>query len=94
MKKQIIFYGVIWLVFLVLLVLYIPLAKKDLQLRSMRKDIQKIEAQIEFNKEQWANCNANMKLWNDENNANREMLENLKREYNSMVGFTEAWLED
>jgi hypothetical protein len=68
----------------------IPLARKDLQLRSMRKDIEKIEAQINFNKEQWANCDANMKLWNDENNANREMLKNLKEEYNSMVGFTEA----
>jgi hypothetical protein len=68
----------------------IPLAKKDLQLRSMRKDIEKIEAQIEFNKEQWANCDANMKLWNEENNANREMVKNLKEEYNSMVGFTEA----
>ena len=68
----------------------IPLAKKDLQLRSMRKDIEKIEAQIEFNKEQWANCDANMKLWNDENNANREMVKKLKEEYNSMVGFMEA----
>ena len=68
----------------------IPLVKKDIQLRGMRKDIEKIEAQIEFNKEQWANCDANMKLWNDENNANREMLKNLKQEYNSMVGFTEA----
>lgn len=68
----------------------IPLAKKDLQLRSMRKDIERIEAQIEFNKAQWATCDDNMKLWNDENNANREMLKNLKEEYNSMVGFTEA----
>lgn len=93
MKKQIIIYGIIWLVFLGMLGALIPLAKKDLQLRSMRKDIQRIEAQIEFNKEQWANCDANMKLWNDENNANREMLKNLKDEYNSMVGFTEAWLQ-
>ena len=68
----------------------IPLARKDIQLRSMRKDIEKIEAQIQFNKEQWANCDTNMKLWNDENNANREMLKNLKEEYNSMVGFTGA----
>jgi len=68
----------------------IPLARKDIQLRSMRKDIEKIEAQIQFNKEQWANCDANMKLWNSENDANREMLKNLKEEYNSMVGFTEA----
>ena len=93
MKKQIIIYGVIWLVFLVLLGLYIPLAKKDLQLRSIRKDIQRVEAQIEFNKEQWANCDANMKLRNEENNANREMLANLKEEYNDMVGCTGALLE-
>lgn len=76
-----------------LLGLYIPLAKKDLQLRSIRKDIQRVEAQIEFNKEQWANCDANMKLRNEENNANREMLANLKEEYNDMVGFTGALLE-
>lgn len=93
MKKQIIIYTIIWLVFLGMLGALIPLVRKDLQLRSMRKDIEKIEAQIEFNKEQWANCDANMKLWNDENNANREMLKNLKQEYNSMVGFTEAWLQ-
>ena len=93
MKKQIIIYGIIWLVFLGMLGVLIPLAKKDLQLRSMRKDIEKIEAQIQFNKEQWANCDANMKLWNSENDANREMLKNLKEEYNSMVGFTEAWLQ-
>ncbi len=93
MKKQIIIYTVIWLVFLGMLGALIPLVKKDLQLRSMRKDIEKIEAQIEFNKEQWANCDANMKLWNDENNANREMVKKLKEEYNSMVGFTEAWLQ-
>ncbi len=78
------------MVFLVLLGLYIPLAKKDLQLRGIRKDIQRIEAQIELNKTQWANCDANMKLRNEENNANREMLDNLKKEYNEMVGFTEA----
>lgn len=91
MKKQIIIYTVIWLVFLGMLCMLIPLAKKDLQLRGMRKDIEKIEAQIEFNKAQWATCDTNMKLWNEENDANREMLKNLKEEYNSMVGFTEAW---
>ena len=93
MKKQIIIYSIIGAVFLVLLAMFIPLAKKDLQLRSMRKDIQKIEAQIELNKAQWATCDANMKLWNEENNANREMLENLKQEYNDMVGFTGALLD-
>ena len=90
MKKNVIIYSAIAVIFLVLLCLYIPLAKKDLQIKGIKKDIQRVEAQIELNKTQRANCDANMKLWNEENDANRQMLEELKEKYNDMVGFTEA----
>lgn len=90
-KEKIIMWWIALAVFILVLCLYIPLWIKNHKIRMLQKEIQKVEAQIEYNKEQRLNCETNMKLWNDENNANRELVAQLKEQYNSMVGFTQAW---
>lgn len=69
--------------------------ERENQLSELRNEILKIEAQIEINKQSWEYCATNMQLWNDDNNKNREMVANLKKQYNDMifssdVGFTRA----
>jgi cell division protein FtsB len=75
---------------ILLLCLLVPLAKSWYQRHTLQKEIQKVEQQIELNKAKRAECSTNMQLWNSDNDKNREMLENLKKQYNDMVGFTEA----
>ena len=92
MNKQKLVFGLIALVvFIFVLCLYIPLWIKNHNIKVLQKEIQKVEAQIEYNKQQRLSCETNMKLWNDENNANRELVAQLKEQYNEMVGFTQAW---
>lgn len=91
-KENIILCGTFAVIFIIVLALYIPLGIKNYKLNSIQRDIQRVENQIEYNKQQWLNCETNMQLWNEENNENRRIVEQLKEKYNDMVGFTQAWL--
>ena len=61
---------------------------KEHKQNKIRKEIEIVELRIEKNKQERLNCEANMKLWNQENEENRVILNELKEQYNSMVGFT------
>jgi septal ring factor EnvC (AmiA/AmiB activator) len=68
---------------------FIPLAIKEHNLNKIKNQIELLENQIEYNKQQWLNCDTNMKLWNEENDEKRETLKELKTDYNNIVGFIE-----
>lgn len=68
----------------------IPLIQKQHQISKLKQEITMYESKIEGNKQQWANCDTNMKLWNSDNIANQKIVNELKTNYNNMVGFTEA----
>ncbi len=88
--KKIIYIGAV-LISILVLVLRWPIVVKEHKLNKIKSQIERIEEQIEYNKQQWLNCDQNMKLWNEENERNRNIVNELKVNYNNMVGFTEAW---
>ncbi len=88
--KKIIYISAVVISILVL-VLRWPIVIKEHKLNKIKSQIERIEEQIEYNKQQWLNCDQNMKLWNEENERNRNIVNELKVNYNNMVGFTEAW---
>lgn len=88
--KKIIYIGAV-LISILVLVLRWPIVVKEHKLNKLKSQIERIEEQIEYNKQQWLNCDQNMKLWNEENERNRNIVNELKVNYNNMVGFTEAW---
>lgn len=88
--KKIIYIGAV-LISILVLVLRWPIVVKEHRLNKIKSQIERIEEQIEYNKQQWLNCDQNMKLWNEENESNRNIVNELKVNYNNMVGFTEAW---
>lgn len=79
------------LISILCLVLRWPIVVKEHRLNKIKSQIERVEEQIEYNKQQWLNCDQNMKLWNEENESNRNIVNELKVNYNNMVGFTEAW---
>ena len=72
----------------ILLLILVPFVAKQIQLVYLRTQIEIIETKIEKNKHEWLSCEANMKMRNNENTTNREMVNELKTKYNEMVGFT------
>ena len=92
MKKvnAIIYISAVLIVWLVMM-MYWPVVIKEHKLNKIKSQIEEVEAQIEYNKQQRLNCDTNMKLWSEENELNRWIISELKVNYNNMVGFTEAW---
>lgn len=90
MKRAYYYIGAVVISILVL-VLRWPIVIKEHKLNKIKSQIERIEEQIEYNKQQWLNCDQNMKLWNEENESNRNIVNELKVNYNNMVGFIEAW---
>ena len=88
--RKILFYTIFIGLIIFFLSYVIPLIKKEHELNKIRNQIEKIEMSIEANKQQRLNCNDNMRLRNEENEHNRQILQELKLNYNSMVGFTGA----
>ena len=93
-KTAIITISTLWGVILLLLGLLIPLWIKRVQVQSLKRDISKIEKEIDKNKANWKKCASNMQTWNTDNDKNREMLRQLQEQYNEMVGFTSAWHDE
>lgn len=90
-KTMLIVLGSMSALIILLVCLLVPLAKSWYERHALQKEIDKVEQQIELNKAKRSECSANMQLWNSDNDKNREMLKELKEQYNEMVGFTQAW---
>lgn len=90
LMSNIIYIGAVVMIVLAITLRW-PIVIKEHRLNKIKSQIEKVEKQIEYNKQQWLNCEQNMKLWNEENESNRNIVNELKVNYNNMVGFTEAW---
>ena len=89
-KVMIIITSFLLIIAILFLIIVTPIINHHLEVQRIKWEIEKVQLQIEFNKEQWNVCHDNMEMWHDENEQNREILNNLMLEYNSMVGFTKA----
>lgn len=67
-----------------------PIIKKDLEIKSLRKQIEQTEQLIQMNKDEWARCEQVMENAHNVNENLREQQKELKAEYNELVGFTMA----
>lgn len=65
----------------------IPLVINDHKKNKILNEISEVERKIELNKQQWLSCSTNMELWNNENEQNRKLIEELKANYNKIAGF-------
>lgn len=90
-KEKIIIWLIALIVFIVILVLYIPVMKKNHQIRMLQKEIIKMEKEIELNSSKREECSLNMVKWREDNDKNREMLSEMYDNYDNMVGFQRAW---
>ena len=93
-KAMIIITSFLLIIAILFLIIVTPIINHHLEVQRIKWEIEKVQLQIEFNKEQWNVCHDNMEMWHDENEQNREILNNLMLEYNSMVGFTTASATD
>lgn len=78
----------LWLLFWIIVA---PIISHHIEVTKIKNQIEKVQLQIELNKEQWNTCFTNMETWHTENEENRKILNELMKEYNDMVGFTTAW---
>jgi len=67
-----------------------PIIKHYIEVTKIKNEIEKVQLQIELNKEQRNSCKENMDTWHSENEDNRKILNELMIQYNDMVGFTKA----
>ena len=74
--------------FILTVIILTPIVTHHIELTKIKNQIEKTQLLIELNKQQRETCHNNMQLWHDENEANREILNNLMLQYNEMVGFT------
>lgn len=89
--RKLVFYIIFIVLFGFFLARAIPDMINDHKKNDILQQIQQVELKIEANKQERLNCEANMKLWNNDNEKNRGIINELKTKYNSMVGFTSAW---
>ena len=78
-------------IIVILITVLVPIVQHHIKVSSLKKQIEKVQLQIELNQTEWQVCHDNMQLRHEENEANREILNNLMLQYNEMVGFTTAW---
>lgn len=89
-KVMIIITSFLLIIAILFLVIVTPIINHHLEVQRIKWEIEQVQLQIEFNKEQWNVCKENMDTRHSENEDNRKILNNLMLEYNSMVGFTKA----
>lgn len=65
----------------------IPLVINEHKKNQILNKITDAERTIELNKQQRLNCSTNMELWNNQNEENRKLIEELKLNYNNVAGF-------
>lgn len=93
-KILIIISSFLLLIVILFLIIVIPIINHHIKVMSIKNQIEQVQLQIEFNKEQWNVCKENMDTRHSENEDNRKILNDLMLEYNSMVGFTKASTTD
>lgn len=89
-KVMIIISSFLLLIAILFLIIVTPIINHHIKVMNIKNQIEQVQLQIELNKEQWNVCKENMDTWHSENEANREILNDLMKQYNDMVGFTTA----
>lgn len=92
-KKKILKFSIFWVAWIVLALwigITVPIIKKHFEIENLKKDIQKIELEIQLNKEEWTKCESIMKTAHESNEVLRWQQLALQQEYNRLVGFTMA----
>ena len=84
-KVMIIITSFLLIIAILFLIIVTPIINHHLEVQRIKWEIEKVQLQIEFNKEQWNVCKENMDTRHSENEDNRKILNNLMLEYNSMV---------
>lgn len=86
--KKVYIYMIAAIAFILTVIILTPIVTHHIELTKIKNQIEKTQLLIELNQQQRETCHNNMQLWHDENEANREILNNLMLQYNEMVGFT------
>lgn len=86
-KKKVIYRWIAIAIIVIVLVLYIPIMKKNHQIRVLNREILKVQAEIDLNSAKREECAVNMATWNADNDNNRAIKEQMISEYEELVGF-------
>lgn len=70
--------------------MYIPIMKKNHQIRVLWAEIRKVQKEIDLNSAKREECAVNMATWNADNDKNRAIKEELLDNYEELVGFRSA----
>ena len=89
-RVMIIITSLLLLIAILFLVIVTPIINHHIEVTKIKNQIEEVQLKIELNKEQWNTCYTNMELWHTENEENRQILNDLMKQYNDMVGFTTA----
>lgn len=86
-KKKFIYRWIAIAFIVVVLVLYIPIMKKNHQIRVLQKEIARVQNEIDLNSAKREECAVNMATWNADNDKNRAIKEELLDNLEEMLGF-------
>lgn len=86
-KKKFIYRWVAIAIIVIVLVLYIPIMKKNHQIRVLQKEIARVQSEIDLNSAKREECAVNMATWNADNDKNRAIKEELLDNLEEMLGF-------
>lgn len=86
-KKKFIYRWIAIAFIVVVLILYIPIMKRNHQIRVLEKEIAKIQKEIDLNSAKREECAVNMATWNADNEKNRAIKEEMLDSLEEMLGF-------
>lgn len=86
-KKKFIYRWIAIAFIVVVLILYIPIMKRNHQIRVLEKEIAKVQKEIDLNSAKREECAANMATWNADNEKNRAIKEEMLDNLEEMLGF-------
>lgn len=86
-KKKFIYRWIAIAFIVVVLILYIPIMKKNHQIRVLQKEIAKVQKEIDLNSAKREECAVNMATWNADNDKNRAIKEEMLDNLEEMLGF-------
>lgn len=86
-KKKFIYRWIAIAFIVVVLILYIPIMKRNHQIRVLEKEIAKVQKEIDLNSAKREECAVNMATWNEDNDKNRAIKEEMLDNLEEMLGF-------
>ena len=86
-KKKFIYRWIAIAFIVVVLILYIPIMKRNHQIRVLEKEIAKVQKEIDLNSAKREECAVNMATWNEDNDKNRAIKEEMLNNLEEMLGF-------